>query len=160
MGKEKIKPVYSYDTLGKSPFIGNLSIPATLLPISEYIEDRDGDMMPKEVWVERTPFVRLYIISEHRKFTNNLSDKATCLFLWILFEMEHGHDYLWVDKNRYMSERGIKSYNTYINASKELVRYCFLAYTPVKDVFWVNPNFAYRGNRVKRFRDNVVKIGG
>ena len=56
-----------------------------------------------------------------------------------------------------MQEVGIKAINTYNEAIKELIRYGLIKDTKAVDTFWINPEFIFNGNRVKKYPKNVIK---
>lgn len=145
------KPEYSDAILGVNPFTHNITIPCAYIPVKEYKDEGDGILINRDIKIEATPFTRFFTRAEDRKIVNLLSDKGKSLLLWLVYELEYGKDYLWINKDRYMEEAEVKSYTTYSNAVKELIRYGFLAHTVVKEVFWINPTFIFKGNRITKY---------
>jgi hypothetical protein len=56
-----------------------------------------------------------------------------------------------------MQENKISSLNTYKDAIKELIKYGFVNSTTVQDVYWINPEFFFKGDRLKKYSSNVKK---
>lgn len=140
--------------LGLNPFVFSLRIPVNVIKGKGY--QFKGDVLTKEeIEVEATPFTKVFLSSERRKIINNLSSCAQRLLLWIIFELEEGKDWLYINKSRYLKEQGL-CYNTYAKARDELVRYCIIYPSLVKDVFWINPDFFFCGNRIKKYKDKIV----
>lgn len=143
--------------IGSNPLAVGIEIP--VVPVyskDTYKKDEDA-IVPITIFIEKTPFTKVYNTSENRKIVNNLSSRAKTLLLWIIYEVEAGKDYLWINKSRYMQEVGIKAINTYNEAIKELIRYGLIKDTKAVDTFWINPEFIFNGNRVKKYPKNVIK---
>lgn len=121
------------------------------------MRDEDGDLLPAKKEVEATPFVKLYVTSERRLIISKLSTASKELFLWIMLEVDAGKDALWINKERFMLENNT-SLNTYKKGMDELIRYAFLAYTVVREVYWINPDFFFRGDRVSKYPNNIKHI--
>jgi hypothetical protein len=71
-----------------------------------------------------------------------------------MFEIDAGEDYLWINRERCLTENDI-SLNTYKKAIDELIKNGLITYTTVKDIYWINPNFFFHGDRVRKYKDNV-----
>lgn len=157
MNKTK-KPEIDREKLGNNIFLTNLKIPVNKLTLhGQYKADKDGDILPVEIELERDMSVRVYIDSARRKQMVALSARGKDLLLWLVYELEGGKDYIWINKDRYMNECGVKSYNTYKEAVNELVRNSFIQATTVSRVYWINPHLFFNGSRINAFPDNVVR---
>jgi hypothetical protein len=137
-------------------FSGNIEVVYEQKQIK--IEGIDIGDFPYEVSNQREGFCKLYCSPEKRLLTNRLSLRAKEMLLWIQYEIDHGKDFLWMNKKRYMEELEIKSINTYKEALKELIRHGFITPTLASDYYWINPDFMFKGDRVKKYPKNVVKI--
>lgn len=150
------KPKFSEEDLGTNPCAIPLEIPVhEMLFKNQFIKD-GGLLLPLIREVEKTPFVRLYTTSQRRKILSKCSPQAKSLFLWILFEIEYGKDYLWINKDRYMEENYV-SLATYRRSIKELHRYNLIQPSVKKGIYWINPDFVFKGNRVEKY-PNKVKV--
>lgn len=116
-----------------------------------------GLFVPIEVEFERDEYTKIYIKSENRKIVAGLSPTAKSLFLWLVYEVESGKDFLWVNKRRYMEENGVSSINTYKKAISELAEHLFVCASVVKDVYWVNPRLMFCGSRINKYPDRVAQ---
>lgn len=118
----------------------------------------EGDAIVNyKVKLEAEPKCSLYVSSEKRLLVNVLDASTKELFLWIIYSLDANKDYLWINKERYMAEIGITSINTYKKALSQLERYGVIAITSVKDTYWINPDFFFRGNRITKYPKNVVE---
>lgn len=151
------KPKFKMSELGINPCTTSLIIPVNELEFKGQYK-KDGDVFinaSKEV--EATPYAKIYITAERRKLVAGLSSSAKELYLWIMYEIDPSEDALWINKQRYMEENNT-SLNTYKKSVEELIRYAFIAYTIVKDVYWINPDFFFRGDRVNKYPTKIKKI--
>lgn len=150
------KPDFTNKNLGINPCSVPLQIPVNELVFKDqYV--RDGNILinaSKEV--ESTPYSKLYVTAERRKIIASLSAAAKELYIWIMYEVKTGEDALWINKQRFMEENST-SLNTYKKAIEELVRYALVAFTVVKDVYWINPDFFFKGDRIAKYPQCVVK---
>lgn len=152
------KPTFTVSQLGVNPCISSLKIPVVKKVFDkQYKRDEEGDLLPVEQEVEYTEFTKFYNSPERRKVRNALSTKAKSLLFWIMDELEAGADHIWINKQRYMEELSISSIDTYKNGITELIRYALIVPTIIKDVYWINPDFMFKGDRIKKYPKNVVK---
>ena len=121
---------------------------------SVFKTDNDGIHLPNEYIMEKETSTRVYTKSEHRLFITQLSDKSKSLYLWLLYEIEPGKDYLWINKERYKQESKTSD-NTYRAAIEELVNNLVLAPSLVRNVYWINPRLFFSGNRVNKYPNHV-----
>lgn len=152
------KPVFDEEDLGVNPFLRGLEIKVNIREDGDIYKKEDDVLINNKRVMEYTPYTKVYITPANRKIVNTLSDKAKSLYLWLMYEADTNKDFIWLNYKRYMIENEIKSYTTYANAIKELIRYGFVATTITKDVYWVNPDFFFRGSRVQTFPENVVVL--
>ena len=153
------KPKFDVKTLGVNPCVNSgFVIPVNKLEfVDQYKLEADGTFLPLKLEVEAIPYSKIYVTSDRRLIISNLSPSTKELFLWILYEIESGKDYLWINKDRFMLENHT-SLNTYKKALDELIRYALLAFTVVKDVYWINPDFFFKGDRVSKYPKNIKHI--
>ncbi len=152
------RPVIDEVKLGKNPLTYGLRVKVNKLAFkNQYKKDKEGKYVSLEKEVEYTPICKLYILPDNRKEIALLSARAKELLMWIMYEVDAGKDYLWVNKVRYMDEMSISSYTTYSTAVNELMGGGFVSRANVKDVYWINPAFFFRGDRILKFKDKVVE---
>lgn len=156
--KKNKKPVIDPLKLGNNVFLLNLKVPINKLVLpGQYKADGDGDMLPVEVEYERDPLCKIFIDAPRRKMMVGLSPRAKELLMWLIYETEPGLDWIWINKRRYMEENGIRAYNTYKDAVRELHGGSFIQPTPIAGVYFINPHFFFNGSRVAAFPKNVVR---
>lgn len=155
---DKNRPKVDEEKIGKNPFVANLKIIVRNMPlVGQWKRDEDGIMLPAEMEMEIDPVCKLYINPSLRKEVNKLTPRAIDLLMWVCYSTDSGTDWLWLSSKRYMSERGIKSYNTFKDAVRDLVGNNFLQPTIYQGVYWINPIFFFNGSRVNKYPKNVVR---
>ena len=151
------KPKYDYKTLGINPFSISLEVKVKELELLNAYKKDGDEWLPVTNEVEDTPFTKMFITAERRIIVSNLSPAAKELYLWIMFEIDAGKDALWINKERYMLENHT-SINTYKKALEDLIRYAIISQTVVQGVYWFNPDFFFRGDRIKKYPKNLKYI--
>jgi hypothetical protein len=115
---------------------------------------------PKEAFMndKYESHVRIYCSAPLRLRMVKLSFRALQLWSWSLYEIKREDDFLYIDVKRMMEECFIKSYKTFKKAVDELRREGYIApCVGHKNVYWINPAIAFKGNRAKKFPENVVR---
>lgn len=151
------KPKYDYKTLGINPFSISLEVKVKELELLNAYKKDGDEWLPVTNEVEDTPFTKMFITAERRIIISNLSSAAKELYLWIMFEIDAGKDALWINKERYMIEN-YTSINTYKKALEDLIRYAIISQTVVQGVYWFNPDFFFRGDRIKKYPKSLKYI--
>ena len=151
------KPVFNAQDLGVNPCVTNLQIIVSKIEFKGQYKRVDDILLPVVKEVEKTPYSKLYCTSGRRLIINQLSPRTKELLLWLMFEIESSEDFIWINKQRYMQENNISSINTYKEAVKELVRYAFLSPTIITDVYWINPSYFFKGDRIKKYPNNIIQ---
>lgn len=144
------------DALGVNPFVASLEVKIRSVR-SGYVPD-EGIMVDNVVDMEVDTYVKVFDKAQLRVIMGGLSTRSLQLWMWMLYEVETGDDYVSVNVERFMKECFVKCAKTYRAAIAELWRYGYIA--PVeghKNVFWLNPAIAFKGNRAKAFPQCVVK---
>lgn len=158
MGSKWKKPVIDEDKLGFNLFLSGLEI--------NVFRNKTGDKFRHEskedVWTkadvefESESYCKVFASANKRLNIVRLSPRAKDLLLWLIYEVENGKDYLWLNRDRYMEESGVGAMNTYRAALGELIGATFISKTNQTGVFWINPALFYNGNRIRKFKDNIV----
>ncbi len=151
------KPVFETSDLGVNPCVNSLQILVYKVEFKNQYKFVENMYLPASKEVEKVPYTKLFCSSERRLLINALSPRSKELYLWLMFEITSGDDYIWINKQRYMSENSISAVNTYKEAVRELVRYAFLSPTIKTGVYWINPNFFFKGDRISKYPKNIVK---
>lgn len=141
--------------LGRNPFLNTLQIPVTL-KVHKVI-NKYGDNDVKEFEFEKTPYTKVFEIAGAKKLVNAFPVRAKELYLYIIQSIESAQDYLWIDRHAYMKLMDIKSVNTYKQAVSHLWLTNFIyPHGSIQDVFWINPQFFFKGSRINKFKNNVI----
>jgi hypothetical protein len=115
---------------------------------------------PKEAFTtdRYESYVKIYWSAPLRLRMVGLSFRALQLWNWILYEIKRSDDFLHIDAKRMMEECFIKSPKTFKKAVDELRKEGYIApCVGHKNVYWINPAIAFKGNRAKAFPKNVVR---
>lgn len=96
--------------------------------------------------------------SYNRKLIGGMSLRAKELLWFIAFEMKPGFDYVIISRERFFSEN-LGSKRGYNKCVSELIEKQVIAKTRFLDVFFINPQFFFNGNRIKKFSDKIIEIG-
>lgn len=144
--------------IGVNPLVKDLKIPVTTLKMKGLYKNEDGIMVPTDIVVEKTPFAKLFITPENRKLFNGIPDTAKGLFMWMIFEIKQGEDFIQINKSRCMKELSIKALNTYKTAINNLIRYGLIKDTKAVDTYWINSEFVFFGSRTKKYKNKLSKV--
>ncbi len=156
--KRNLKPSYDVKDLGVNHFTDNLIIPTNVLVIpNTYTKDSNGDLLNKTGDIEVNIFTKMYVGAERRLLINKLTTRSKELYLWLMFEITSGEDQIWINKYRYMNENKVNSLTTYKDAIKDLIKNSILKKTKVQDVYFINPDFFFKGNRINKYPNKLKR---
>jgi len=146
--------------IGVNPFMKDVNIKVSVVNLEgDYVKE-DDLYLPNNTYIESEPYTKIFINAENRKIVNKLTQRGKDLLLWLLYEMEAGQDFIKINKVRYMKELSIKSVNTYKTALSELIRYGMLKESKAKDIYWINSQFFFNGNRIKKYKKQLINKDG
>lgn len=149
------KPVFTEEQLGQNPCAIPLVIDVNEVMLDDQFRvETDNTRVNVFYYAEREEVCKLYTGVEQRKIVSACTPAAKSLLLWLFYEVDYGKDYLWINKDRYMEENFV-SLNTYKKAVQELHRYALIAPSTVKDVWWINPRFFFKGSRIDKYPDKI-----
>lgn len=154
MSRKRIKPELTDEKMGGNP-LTDADFKIIVRKKTIKVTDKDGNKGVADIELEYEKFTKLFTGSDKRKVLSQLSAPAKGLFLWLIYELESGKDYLWVNRERFMEETNINSVNTYKSGVAELVKKKLIAASLIKDVFWINPRLFFCGSRINKYPDNV-----
>lgn len=151
----KKAPPLDVEKIGINPFTQTLEIPVTeIISNIDLTEDTDGTVINKKFYREKTTKVELYMHECARDNVAGLSDKAQRLLLHVMYTLDTGKDYYWLNKQHYMNSNKIKSQTTVSNAINELIRYRYILKTCMQGWLWINPYRFYPGSRLQKYPNN------
>jgi hypothetical protein len=94
---------------------------------------------------------RVYVnvaLSEDR---NNLSLRSKEMLLWLIGRLRNGEDVVLIIPENYMALFDIASASTVRKAIQGLVKADIIAKTDVKNVYFINANYFFRGSRIRKW---------
>lgn len=148
-------PVEDEGLLGVNPFASSLVIPVNkkMKKVLNKFKQEDEE----EHILEATKFVKVFDVSMNRANVNCLPLRCKELWLYIIHSMESGKDWIWIDRHSYMENMGIRSVNTFKKAIAVLgVDNGYIQkHGKLKDVYWINPIYLFKGNRIQKFPKNI-----
>lgn len=156
---------YDESLLKNNPWAFSLKIEATEVTdykrhISEQQEDGHTIQVPDKYYLDRTPSTKVFMTVGVKEKVYGLSERAKCLYLYLLYNLKQNKDYVQINQENYMLKNNIKSVNTFKEAKKELINADFiLPASTYKTVFWINPNYIFPGSRTKKYEHAIDKKG-
>ena len=154
MGRKKIKPDLSRMVGCINP-LTEVGFRVIITRRPKVHHDKDGNEVIEDVELEHERYAKVFLEGGKRKAVCSLGGSATKLFTWLMYELDSGKDYVWINRDRYMHESGISSINTYKDALRELVGSGLIAVSLEPGVFWINPRLFFCGNRIKKYPNHV-----
>lgn len=158
MGKESTtenKPKFNEYDLGDNLFVNDdFKVEVTKMVITK--AGASGNSYDVEVPYERQLYCKVFLNSENRKAISKLTAPAKELLLWLIMETKPGKDYVWLNRTRYMNENDILSRTT-VTTAVNLLMNKFIHQSNVRGIYFINPKYLFNGNRIKKYKDNVVE---
>ena len=125
--------------------------------IDEKSFKREEDILVhNDYQMEKETVTKIYTNPLYRRHISSLSSRAKSLFLWIMYEIESGKDFIWINKSRYMEENNLSSINTYKESIIDLTVPNIICPTIYPDVYWINPRYFFSGNRMTKYKDHLI----
>lgn len=147
MVKTELK--YSMNILNANPFLNKLVVPARRL------EAKDSEH--QGVLIETTQFTKIF---HNTSLTDNhivgLPARALALFVYIQYNMKEGEHWVVINRRKHFSQTNMSDV-TYTSAIEDLIIGDVIATSLYKNVFYVNPQIIFSGNRIKNFRNKVIE---
>ncbi len=155
----KIRPELKPEDFTSNPLVtDDFQVKVRVFKDGSFVRSGE-ELIPKEVQLEYNHKTKLFKDKENRLIVSFLGPRAQRLFIWLLFEVENGKDFLWINVHRYMKENKIADMKTYRAAVVELCRYMFLFKHPnYKNVFWINPRYFFSGSLMNKYPNNLKYI--
>ena len=101
------------------------------------------------------PYTKVFTRAGMRLHIMALSPNAKSVFLWITYEIDPNTDYLEINRKRYVSETS-SNYAMLSDGLKELIDASIIVATTVNNVYWINPLLMFKGDRLKKYPQNIV----
>jgi len=142
-----------------NPYLNKLTIRVTkVINAGEHKFDNSGKLHPVSYFVERQQSCRLFYDLDSKKKVFDLSSCAKEMYLYILYNLESGQDWIFINRDRYMEMNNVGSVNTVKKALSELWECEFIAPVPAypNQVYWINPAIFFSGSRIAKYPDHLI----
>ena len=154
--------LHKYSIALNNPFLSDFTIKAKSFEKSgndEHIGEGDDAFILQDVTLyEDDAFTKMYCSPDRRMHLAMLSPRGHHLLNWIAQKIDPGHDLIWINRHAYMEESEIKRQETYVSAVADLVEHKILNRASFSvDVYWINPFFFFKGNRLKKYSTHIKK---
>jgi hypothetical protein len=153
MARLKERP--NLDNVGVNPFSVDLKIRVN----RKYKEvvNKFGNPDRLESVFESVGHTKVFDQVGAKALVSSLSVRAKELYLHIMYSLDSGEDIIWIHRDRYMEMYGIKSINTYKDAVRDLSEKLLIyPHASLKDVYWINPHYFFKGSRQTKYPNNLV----
>lgn len=155
MGRTKLKPDLNNDNVGKNPFENTLEVRVR----KGFNKRIKNGKEVREVWeAEYDPYTKVFEIKGYKALMQSLSIRSKEMLLFLIHSIVGGQDWIWINRSEYMKGNNIGSVNTYKKALLELCEKGYICPHSKTDVYWINPQVFFKGNRIAKFRDNVREM--
>jgi len=155
MGNKK-KPDLSESSIGLNPF----SIGLVVRMRKSVLETINEKGVAEKIDFEYDPYFKVYADPAFRLAKSALKPRESQVWDWMMYTVDSGMDAVWVDVERCKKECGIKDDKTYRQAIVGLAAAGWIAICPkVKNVFFINPSYGFKGSRAKKYPENIQYVG-
>lgn len=155
MGRTKRKPDLTVENVGVNPFENSLEVRVR----KGYNKRIRNGVEVKEEWeAEYDPYTKVYEVKGYKANMMNLPIRSKEMLLYLIHSINGGQDWIWIDRVDYMQKNGISSVNTYSSCLKVLCERGYISRHTKTDVYWINPQLFFKGNRVKKYFSSVKEI--
>ena len=159
MARPKIKPkdITKLDSVANPLINDNFIIKAHLRTDHQFKNNKGKS---PQITYEDEQATKVYVNAEHRKVIASLNPGAKSLFIHILYELDWGKDYIWINKARFMDENNMLDERTFNAAIEELCNrpepeQPIITPSTLNGVYWINPRLFFCGSRLDKYPKNV-----
>lgn len=136
----------SYKSVNKMVSVADVSDGVILGDVSE---------IKSRMLVDADDYTKVFTKPGYRLHVSALNNQGKALFLWLLFEIDYAEDFFELNKRRFIAENG-SSYQHLSFGVKALMDASIITPTSVDNVYWINPIFFFKGDRIKMYPDNLA----
>ncbi len=127
---------------------GDVKADSPFLPRYEFVYmDKDRGSIKVDV----SASCRVYVDAVFNEDRNNLSLRSKEMLLWMMGKLRSGEDLVVIVPEKYMALFDIASVSTVRKAIKGLISADIIAKSDVKNVYFVNANYLFRGSRIRKW---------
>jgi hypothetical protein len=131
----------------------DVGIPSPFKSRYEFVYmDKDGGAIKVDV----SASCRIYVNSVFNEDRNNLSLRSKEMFLWMIGRLRSGEDVVLIIPENYMALFDIASPSTVRKAIQGLIKADIIAKTDVKNVYFINANYLFRGSRIVKWPEHSI----
>jgi hypothetical protein len=122
--------------------------------VNQLMDPKTGEVFEvlqagEEKVIDSLPFVKVYY--EMLSFMVRTNCQATIkLSLYIMNDLEYKDSYVYLRSSEVCKDLGWKTKGTFYKAVKGLIEACVIARTEIVNLYYVNPNMVFNGNRIKK----------
>jgi hypothetical protein len=106
------------------------------------------------VKVDVSASCRIYVDPVFNEDRNNLSLRSKEMLLWLIGRLRSGEDVVLIHPENYMALFDIASVSTVRKAIKGLIAADMIAKTDVRNVYFINANYFFRGSRILKWPEH------
>lgn len=152
MGRVKKRP--DLENAGINPFTSDLIIKVNKKHYNVMNKFDNPDKL--EFTLEATPYCKVFEIAGCKQKMIDLPIRAKELLLYLIHSIDGAMDIIWIPRTGYMESNSIRSVNTFKEAVKALADQLYIyPHASLKDVYWINPNYFFKGDRIRKYPNNV-----
>lgn len=149
------KEIINEDTLISSPYRRTVKFNAARFTNTAQFRQSEGIMLNVDYLIDQQQNCKIFRSLNNSQMIMFLSYRALQLFNWIALVIEKDKDYVQLNESLFCKRANLKDKRTYQTAIKELIKYQLIISTHYDTVFWVNPEYLYNGDRLKKYRANT-----
>jgi len=132
----------------KKKGMNDVGIPSPFVPRYEFVYmDKDRGAIKVDV----SASCRVYVDAVFNEDRNALSLRSKEMLLWLIGKLRSGEDVVLIHPENYMALFDIASVSTVRKAIKGLIAANMLAKTDVRNVYFINANYFFRGSRIRKW---------
>lgn len=112
-----------------------------------------------EFEMEATRFTRVFEQAGINLLVKELPIRCKEMYLHVMYHVEIGKECIWLPREQYMNDMGIKSLTTFRETVRGLEERALICHvTGYTDTYWINPHYFFKGDRVSKYKNNVVVV--
>lgn len=155
----KKKPDIEKVKLLNNPFCQGLVINVTKKWDSDKKVYDEGILIDSNYLLEKKLKTSVYRDKDYKKLILGLSNSGIRVYTYIIYSLDRNEDYIWLDKQNLCRDLSMKSINTLNSGLEELMINKIIVPTGIyKDVYWINPDIFFCGNRVNKYPKNIKVV--
>lgn len=116
----------------------------------------DVSEIKSRMLVDADDYTKVFTKPGYRLHVSALNNQGKALFLWLLFEIDYAEDFFELNKRRFIAE----CTSNYMHLSMgitALIDASIITSTSVENVYWINPIFFFKGDRVKKYQNDLQR---